>query len=506
VNIHILIATFCGATLGMATTLEAASPEKFKPLLQAEILFEAQRGHAFDALVKLNRYLSHGTSSHNNNINKDELLLTLGLSQQVEKNIKAGQYNNPQQRNHKLYLLAKFYYHKQQPVKSLQLLNMIQGDIKQQDKRPLQQLTALASIRVGKYRAAESILEKLSIDDNVDAFIRYNLALAQLQSGKTEKGLSTLATLGQIYSNNEEQLAIKDFANLKLGNRYLEKSLPAQAKIYFNRVRMDSPFIEQTLLNSGWADFSLGKIERAVVPWSLLHSSEKLSVSVIEVKMALPYAYAELGAHGKAANLYGHAIETLEAELSRLNTAIKLTQNGELLLHLTKAFESQAKKNYAQLLVDDQKQPFYLPTLLTDTHFRLLADSLHNLVLSKKRLQQQQDNIDTFNKLIVLKRMPLKQGQVAATRAETKKTINHLKNHNNEYQQLSKQKKQLIKLAAQLNQIKTRLKPVLTETGKQLSLQAINQLKQQHEKLESYRINALFALAESYDLATRQQK
>ena len=89
---HILIATFCGAILGMTTTLEAASPEKLKPLLQAEILFEAQRGHAFDALLKLNRNLSHGASSHNNNINKDELLLTLGLSLQVEKNIKAGLY------------------------------------------------------------------------------------------------------------------------------------------------------------------------------------------------------------------------------------------------------------------------------------------------------------------------------------------------------------------------------------------------------------------------------
>ena len=227
---------------------------------------------------------------------------------------------------------------------------------------------------------------------------------------------------------------------------------------------------------------SLAKPERAVVPWTLLHNSKKLSDSVIEANMALPYAYAKLGAHGKAANLYGQTIKTLEAELLRLNSAIKLAQNGELQQYLISAFKTQPKNTYTQLLADKQKQQLYLHTLLTDVQFRLLVDSLHTLVLSKNRLRQQQNKIDTLNRLITSK-----QTQVATSQA-------------------GKQKKQLTTLSTKLNQLNEKLKHVLTEAGKQLSLLAENKLQQQHKKLENYRINALFALAESYDLATRQQQ
>lgn len=481
--------------LCLATTLYATTPAPPKHLFQAEILFAAQRGQAFDALVKLNRRSAEETSGMNNDaINKNALLLSYGLSRQVEKNIKAAQHNNAQQRNHNIYLLAKFYDRNQQPVKTIQTLEEIQGDIKQQDKMPLQQLTALAYIRVGKYNAAVALLENLVANNKTSVYIQYNLALAQLQSGNEEKGLLTLASLGQITGNDAEQLAIKDLANLKLGNRYLDKGQPAQAKIYFNRVRLDSPFIEQTLLGSGWAAFSLGKIERAVVPWTLLHNSETLSDSVIEANMALPYAYAKLGAHGKAANLYSQTIKTLEAELSRLHTAIELAQNGKLEQHLINSFETRDREDYTQLVAENHKQPFYLQILLTDPQFRLLTDSLHDLLLSKKRLQLQQQNIDAFNKLILLKQKPYK------------KNIRLRKSQASDYQQLGNHKKQLLKLSTQLNKLNNKLKPVLTRAGKQLSQQAINNLKQQQTKLENYRVNALFALAESYDFATRKQQ
>ena len=538
-----IINILCGTALCLATTLDAATPAAPKHLFQAEILFEVQRGHAFDALLKLNSGLAHETSRINSDtINKNDLLLAFGLSKQVEKNIKAADNNNPQQRNHSAYLLAKFYDENQQPVKTIQALEMIHGNISQQDKLPLQQLTALAYIRTGKYNAAADLLEKLAADNDSNVYIQYNLALAQLQSGNEKKGLSTLASLGQITGYDAEQLSVKDLANLQLGDRYLNKAQPAQAKIYYNRVRMDSPFIEQTLLGSGWADFSLGKFERAVVPWSMLHNSKELSDSVIEAKMALPYAYAKLGAHGKAANLYGQTIETLEAELSRINTAIKHAQNGELQQHLINAFEAQPNKAYPQLAAENRKQPFYLHTLLTDPQFRLLANMLHELVLSKNRLHQQQQSIDAFNELI-----RLKQKHYTATKVKTQKAIlkiaqkikdievsaaklanssnktnlsntisplkskykNYLqlqKNQASDYQQLGNHKKQLVKLSKQLKQLNNKLNPVFTRAGKQLSLLATNKLKQQHSKLENYRVNALFALAESYDFATRKQQ
>jgi len=526
----VITTLLCSSLLCLAATSNATTSAEIKALLQAEILFEIQSGNAFDALVKLNR-----------NTNKSDLLLSYGLARQVEIKIDTDADNNPQQRNHDLYQLAKFYNENLQPLKTVQTLQKIQGEINQQDKRPLQQLTAMAYIHVGKYRAAVNILENLAEDNNANMYARYNLALALIQSGNEEKGLSTLDSLGQITDKDSEKLALKDLANLNLGNHYLDKGQPAQAKIYFNRVRMDSPFIEQTLLGTGWAAFSLGKIERAVVPWTLLHSSKMLSESVIEAKMALPYAYAKLGAHGKAANLYGQTIETLEAELSQINTAITLAQNGELEHHLSSTFEAQPKKAYAQLVAHGQQQPFYLHKLLTDPQFRLLADSLHDLVLSKNRLHQQQHSIDAFNELIFLK-----QKHYTASQAETEKTIfkiyqkikdlearaekltgsqqlsanktirplkkqykNYLQLREKQaayYPQLNRQKKQLLKLSSQLSKLNNKLKPALSKAGELLASLATSKLKQQQAKLESYRVNALFALAESYDFATRKQQ
>ena len=500
VNKRTVICGLCSTVLCLATTLDAATPTTPKHLIQAEILFEAQRGHAFDALLKLNSgqvndNLENETARINSGtINKNVLLLNYGLSLQVEKNIKAALNINPLQRNHNAYLLAKFYDKKQQPVKTIQALEMIDGDIKLQDKLPLQQLTSLAYIRVGKYNAAVALLENLVANKQTSVYIQYNLALALLQSGNEEKGLSTLASLGQLAGKDTEQLAIIDLANLKLGNRYLDKGQPTQAKIYFNRVHLDSPFIEQTLLVSGWAAFSLGEIERAVVPWTLLHNSKILTDSVIEAKMALPYAYAKLDTHGKAANLYGQTIKTLEAELTHLNTAIKLAQNGKLKQHLINSFETQPIDTYTQLVAENQKQPFYLHRLLTDPQFRLLADSMHDLILSKNRLHQQQQNIDAYNKHILLKQK------------QYKKNTPLQKNQISDYQQLDNHKKQLLKLSSQLNQLNNKLRPVLIRAGKKLSELAVNILKQQTTKLESYRLNALFALAESYTFATRKQQ
>jgi len=533
-----VIVVLCSSLLCLATTSNAATSAELKPLLQAEILFEKQSGHIFDALQKAKK--------NTNKIDRllddlllNDLLLDYGLSQQVEIKLNTEVGSNQQQKNHKLYQLAKFYNENQQPVKALQTLQKVQGEINPQDKRPLQQLTALIYIHVGKFRAAINILEKLAKDKNASVYVLHNLALAQLQSGNEEKGLSILKSLGQITGNDTEQSALKDLANLKLGNRYLDKGQPAHAKTYFNRVRMDSPFIEQTLLGTGWAAFAQGDVERAVVPWTLLHGSKMLSGSVIEAKMALPYAYAKLGAHGKAANLYGQTIETLETELSRLNTAVKHVQNGKLEQHLITAFEAQPKKVYTQLLTHDDKQVSYLHHLLTDSQFRLLANNLHDLVLSKNRLQQQQQNIDAFNELIALK-----QKYYATTQPESEKTIFKIyeeikkienkaallknseqtkqalkplkkryksylqlrKNQASDYQQLDQQKKQLRKLSKQLNKLNNNLKPILTRAGKLLSLLAINKLKQQYTKLENYRENALFAFAESYDFATRDKK
>ena len=83
---------------------------------------------------------------------------------------------------------------------------------------------------------------------------------------------------------------------------------PAQSSL--DRVRLEGPFSNQALLRAGWADATAERFERALVPWSILAEREATDSAVQEAMLALPYAYSQLDVHGRAALLYGSAVET----------------------------------------------------------------------------------------------------------------------------------------------------------------------------------------------------
>ena len=86
-----------------------------------------------------------------------------------------------------------------------------------------------------------------------------------------------------------------------------------------DRVRLDGPFSNQALLRAGWADASADNYERALVPWTLLAERPTTDAAVQEAMLALPYAYSKLNVYGRAAVLYGQAVEAFSGELTRLS-------------------------------------------------------------------------------------------------------------------------------------------------------------------------------------------
>ena len=58
------------------------------------------------------------------------------------------------------------------------------------------------------------------------------------------------------------------------------------------------------------------------------------NISVQESLMAVPYAYSQLGAYGKAANLYNHAMTVFSREITSLDNSIKSIRKGKFLTAL----------------------------------------------------------------------------------------------------------------------------------------------------------------------------
>ena len=520
-------------------------------LYYGEILFESLRGHHFDALKKFQLYFpDNGDIKYNGSgtLSVIELQLAFGLSQSAEKNITVKPHNIQQRQlhNHDIYRLAKFYYKKQQPVAAIQTLEMVALDAATdttKNNSDIQRLKALAYIQVGKFNNAVKILQNLT-DKNTAEYTQYNLGIAQLQSGDTEKGLLTLEELGQVTTSNIVQLALKDKANLQLGQYYLRAGKARLANKYFNLVRIESPYTGQALLGSGWASFSLGQPERAVVPWTLLHENKTLNASVIEAKMALPYAYAKLGTHGKAANLYGHAIELFEKELIRLDAAMDDIGKGKLTQHILNNFTRQDKDWFTDLIHGTEREEKNDLILLFSTdQFQQAAETLHELALLKNHIEQAQTQVTAYKELISLKKkhysvkipeaekellkihqqinrlLKLQHDLTGETNKQQNADVeiaqlkqdyeNHLlirKAVAKHLRQLPERRLQLTRIEKKLTPLNNKLISLISLSAKQLESVAIEVLKQKHRQLKSYHDSALFSLAESYELATREQQ
>ena len=125
--------------------------------------------------------------------------------------------------------------------------------------------------------------------------------------------------------------ALRDKANLAIGYARLQSGQPAAARAAFERVRLSGPQSSKALLGAGWADAAARQFESALLPWQELQGRNLLDAAVQESYLAVPYAFAELGAMAQAVEYYERAITAYDAERARINEAIAAIRSGRLL-------------------------------------------------------------------------------------------------------------------------------------------------------------------------------
>jgi hypothetical protein len=161
-------------------------------------------------------------------------------------------------------------------------------------------------------------------------YVRFNLGIALIRAGDPTRGIPILDELGRAGAENEEFRSLRDRANVALGFAALADNHPQAARTFLERVRLNGQQSNKALLGFGWAATSLKDPKLALVPWLELSQRGLGDSAALESQIAVPYAYAELGAYNQSLARYNVAIDAFERENTALDESIAAIRSGRL--------------------------------------------------------------------------------------------------------------------------------------------------------------------------------
>jgi tetratricopeptide (TPR) repeat protein len=392
-----------------------AAPRDRKDLYFGEALYHAYQGEWFDAISKLDTEIA--LHYHVDEPEKDTLHYQINeakfdvgdfelyyrMHQRAGRAIKAvieGNVEDPV-RNEAIYRLAKIYFQKDQPENAERTVERIKGAVPEEVRPELSFLRANIDMSLGKNAEASKILNDLQGEKSLEGFSSYNLGIALIKDGKEIEGRRSLDRAGQLNSNDTATLAIKDKANLVLGEKLMAEHNFDSAKEVLDRVRLIGPFTNRALLGSGWADASLERFRSALVPWTILSEGRVTDSAVEEAMLAVPYAYGKLGVYSKAAVLYGKALEAFGKEIDNLGASITSIREGKFLAALVRE-EIKQDPNWVVRLRELPETPetFYLLDLMASHDFQESLKNYLDLEELRKKLDIWSDDLVAFNDII----------------------------------------------------------------------------------------------------------
>jgi hypothetical protein len=598
--------------------------QELRDVFYGEILYHAYQEDYFEAISHLDNelgqyYALDEPELDSFNFHRDQAEFSVGdIELSYRMHLRAGRALNrvldenveAEERNDAAYRLARLYYRRQEYVNALHAIELIKGDMPEKIANDETFLRAQIYVATGKFADAIDLLKSLRGDEEYEGYTEYNLGMAYLLSGQQEDGLAMLDKLGEVSSDDEAVLALKDKGNLKLAYTYLDAGQPQQARIYFDRVRLDGPFSNRALLGAGWVEVSENRFERALVPWTVLHGRLQTNASVQEAMMAVPYAYSKLDVHGKAAIMYGKALDVFGNEIDNLDASIKSIREGKFLQALIDK-NGEKDSNWVVNLrnLPESPETRYIMELLASHDFQESLKNYKDLADLRQYLSVWLDNLDTFEEIIAIRkayyepllpeverefkkldsRIKLRVEQrgrlnerikslLVSRRPEDLATANersiidrlarlkldleanpglaseetryrlqrldglmqwkinqaydsrltsayeHLQELEDEIDEMHKRYRSFVRTrqaatqsyegyTVPIQQLRTRIKTaqinlrgIMARQGRMLETLAINELDRRRKHLEDYQVKARFALAESYDRATKAQE
>lgn len=416
---HIKKAALGAVLLCMAATALMAA-DAVQDLYYGEALFYAHQEKYFEAISRLDVELAQHYALDEPGLDSltthrgDAEFGTGDMELRYRMHQKAGRAiervlnaeNIPQAvRNDAAYRLARIYFEKGHYVNARHALELIRGEVPRNIQDNIGMLHAQVEITQRNFETAARLLRGIRDSEDLKGYVPYNLGVALIEAGQFKKGAEQLNQVGLMQADEPSLIALRDKANLVLGNRLLEEGQPTAARPFFERVRLEGPFSNKALLWAGWADAANKEFEKALVPWTLLHQRDPTHSAVQEALLAVPYAYAQLEIFGRAALLYGKAVSEFDKEIDNLDESMRSILDGKLRTALL-ADPEERNSTFVQNLSDQKDAPEtrYLLDLMASHDFHESVKNYRDMEALRLNLTRWLANIEAYQDLIQLRR------------------------------------------------------------------------------------------------------
>ena len=389
---------------------DVAAPGAIRDLYYGEALFQFYQDNHFDALTHL--LAARATGRVSNHEAESELLLG-GLYLHYGQHIRAEEIFSrlltpdiaPAVRDRAWFYLGKVRYQRGLNDDALAAFARISGALPEGLAAELPMLQSQSLMALKRFDAAATLLDGWKGPDGWLPYARFNLGVAFIRLNRLDDGARQLDYIGRSSPSSPELLDLRDKANLALGYAYLQQSQDGLARPVLERVRLESPFANKALLGVGWADAATHNFRGALTPWLELKDRDLLDSAVQESLLAIPYAYAQLDAHGSAAEGYQSALTAFDAEIGNLDGAISRAQNGGLIHSLLEADDPGIGRWYWELKkLPDSTEGRYLYLLIADHRFQEGLRNVRDLAALSTHLQEWQDKLSAFEDMVATQR------------------------------------------------------------------------------------------------------
>src|SRR2546430_6016146 len=372
---------------GLALVLAAlpVAGADLRDLFFGEALYRAFQGQYFDALQRLDTEIAQYRSldqpeldTLHYHINDAEFSvgdfeLNYRMHQRAGRAIKAVLEGAVDEvvRNEAAFRLARIHFQKGQFDDAQNALGRIHGVVSAKIRDDVEFLRANIDMATSRPGDAVKVLQQVHSNESLTGFVAYNLGIALFQDGRTKEAIEQLDKAGRLPAADGAGLAIRDKSNLVLGSMLFESGDFERARQSLDRVRLEGLFSNEALLRAGWAEASAQQYDRALVPWNILVGREPTDAAVQEVILAVPHAYASLNLHGRAALLYGRALELFSNQIERVDASIRSIREGRFLNALIRE-ESREDETWVIRLrnLPDVPETYYLMELMASHDFQ----------------------------------------------------------------------------------------------------------------------------------------
>ncbi|WP_235835074.1 tetratricopeptide repeat protein [Piscinibacter terrae] len=340
------------------------------------------------------------------------LMLSFGLHREageifarlIDKGVK------PSVRDRAWFYLAKIRYQRGFNAEAEEAVNRIEGKLPGELEVDRVLLKSNLLMARGDYAGAVEALNAMAAAKEPSRYVRFNMGVALVKSGDAPRGTTMLDELGKAPAENEEIRSLRDKANVALGFTALQENRPEDARTYLERVRLNGMQSNKALLGFGWAAATLKKPEAALVPWLELVKRDISDSAVLEARIAVPYAYAQLGAYGQSLDEYNNAITAFAQEDKSLDESIGAIRAGKLINGLMETNPGVEMGWFWKIdRLPDMPHAGHLTQVLAQHEFQEAFKNYRDLRFLATNLEGWRDNLGVFNDMLTNRRNAYKE-------------------------------------------------------------------------------------------------